>query len=219
MHKIEITVNVNIGLKKTDMNEILRAHYFAENTTHIVKIKNSENLQKDVKDYLGTTFIYKQMVFNMIYDKFGNSTAKEKIRNLINWVYANNSSTDNIMFTITDKDLEKIKNIITDKTITQNKKEKFISIMEKRKNEESLSIDEISEIFIFINNVRNNFFHGTKKAQEAIEKGQNERFEIYSKFLSKLSLDFFSRIKNEDINLSYHSLKDDLKENLGLLKR
>lgn len=219
--KIKIVNEIEHNIKSEEIREIIRANYFAKNTVHIIKIANDSEEKKAKENCQGTKFIYHQMVFNMIYDNFGDNrnTAKEKITNLISWLIKKGVTCEELVIILTNDDLKKLENIKIDKNITQEKKDEFLEVMKKIKNGQELSKKDLVIIFNFINKVRNNFFHGTKKAEEALNKGQEERFKIYSKFLERLADKFIEIVGKEGISLAKEVLEDDLKENLGLLKR
>ena len=200
-------------ISREEIEKIQRAYYFAKNTSHHIEIRTTEKILKDCQ---ATKFIYYQMVFKMIYDKFEGEYVKNKITSLISWFEEKEVFFQELIGEINDVDYNFLKNIIVDENIKRYKKNNFLrSIRKANKNEELLK-EDIIEIFCFINQVRNNFFHGTKKAQEALKAGQEERFYIYSRILSNLIKAF---IKIEGIDLSEEDLEDSLRENLGFLRR
>ncbi len=205
-----------MNILREEMKKIQRAYYFAENTSYNIKIKSTGEIKEDCQ---ATKFIYYQMVFNMIYDKFRGKSVKAKITNLISWFERKKVFFQELVGEINEADYATLQNIITDKNIEEDEKSNFLKIIKKVSNDdenEELLKEEVIEIFSFINKVRNNFFHGTKKAQEALEAGQEERFYIYSRILSNLIKAF---IKIEGIDLSEEDLEDSLRENLGFLRR
>lgn len=139
------------------------------------------------------------MVFNMIYDNFGGSqsTVKEKIKNLISWLEEKGINFKELTIALSATDLEKLKNIEVDKNIRESKKEEFLKIMKKIEAAEDLSKNDIVKIFTFINDVRNNFFHGTKVGCVALDTEQEERFAVYLNFLEKLADKFVEIVKDK----------------------
>ena len=89
--------------------------------------------------------------------------------------------------------------------------------MKKINKNWNLNKNDLVILFTFINQIRNNFFHGTKSAYEALQKKQGERFIIYSKFLEKLADKFIETILKDEstIYLNSNNLRNRLEENLG----
>lgn len=214
--RIEIK-EVTKDLTEIEIEKIIDANYFAKNIEHTINLIGEKNHQKE---FQGTKFIYHQMVFNMIYDIFGNSSrtyVSTKITNLISWFAKKRVNFRELVINLTDEELNQLEYIIPDANITQEKLDEFLEVMKKINKNRNLNKNDLVILFTFINQIRNNFFHGTKSAYEALQKKQGERFIIYSKFLEKLADKFIETILKDEstIYLNSNNLRNKLEENLG----
>lgn len=215
--RIEIKKGVTKDLTEIEIEKIIDANYFAKNIEHTINLIGEKNHQKE---FQGTKFIYHQMVFNMIYDIFGNNSrtyVSTKITNLISWFAKKRVNFRELVINLTDEELNQLEYIIPDVNITQEKLDEFLEVMKKINKNRNLNKNDLVILFTFINQIRNNFFHGTKSAYEALQKKQGERFIIYSKFLEKLADKFIETILKDEstIYLNSNNLRNRLEENLG----
>ncbi|HBH49003.1 MAG TPA: hypothetical protein DDX98_10200 [Bacteroidales bacterium] len=85
----------------------------------------------------------------------------------------------------------------------------------KNLKDDKFSIQDHYKLLIFCYQIRNNVFHGLKKASEMIKSGQRERLVDYSNILIATKEMFFDIMEEE---IGYLPANDDnLKENAGII--
>ena len=62
--------------------------------------------------------------------------------------------------------------------------------------------ERIKEMLYYIYTVRNNFFHGSKKASDYINDGQRDRMYSYTEIILEFCDVFFQKINREGLKLS-----------------
>jgi hypothetical protein len=91
--------------------------------------------------------------------------------------------------------------------------ETYLESLERLANDEFILQDHYN-LIIFTYQIRNNLFHGLKKAKEMIENGQRIRLNDYSNVLIATADMFFDIMKEK--HGYYTATDDELKENLGI---
>jgi maltoporin len=88
--------------------------------------------------------------------------------------------------------------------------ENFTSAL-RNLNNGNISIEDHYKLIIFCYQVRNNIFHGLKKATEMIESGQRDRLLNYSQIILATIEMFFEILKTK--HNYWLATEDELKEN------
>lgn len=201
---------------KNTLKSIELSYLFAKKLYHGISDKNS-----DWKHFEPTKFIYSFFAFNMLYEYDWTLTferkrlilsdfkyTNEKINSLLDFIYLHNS-THNFPFYY--KEFDNQMNIITnskriqsDRNIGRIDKNSFLfqrkSFLENyldavvKIDKNDFTKEDHYKLIIFCYQIRNNIFHGMKKATQMIESGQRERLLDYSHLLIATMEMFFQTL-------------------------
>lgn len=172
------------------IEQIKLSQKFAIQAKHEIEFENNK-----YEDFMGTKFIYSMITFNIIYDKYSGRFVWEKITNLVEDIFnseenlsifyknfnnqSNDFNLDIIRHIADDNNIKKINE--SDKNISKRTyKQCFIDAFNNMINNENATKEEILLILLYINQIRNNLFHGSKDIRHAIEGEQNKRLKLYS---------------------------------------
>lgn len=210
---------------KTTLKSIEISYLFAKKLNHAISD------EKDVwKLFEPTKFIYSFFAFNMLYEydwektlrtKFflvKNIHASKKISNFLEFIYSQNKKSFSEYYQVFDNKLKIIshaKDIQNDRNIDKKDYTEFLSEEKsyfanyvdavEKINSENFSIQDHYKLLIFCYQIRNNIFHGMKKATQMIESGQRERLIDYSHILIATMEMFYDMLQH---NYSYHLAND-----------
>ena len=179
---INETVLFEEGVKKMHLS-----YSFAKEIKHFVEF---EEYKFKHYEFYPTNFLYAFMSFNMIYDLF------EEIEMGKNRKKYSNKTKDRIekaLSYLTDLELKNIR-VINNEKQTDDLKKNLIGKTEER--------ERIKEMLYYIYTVRNNFFHGSKKASDYINDGQRDRMYSYTEIILEFCDVFFQKINREGLKLS-----------------
>ena len=149
------------------------------------------------------------LLLEFIYSKKGEKSFRDYYSKYDNSLRLQENSNDIVL----DFNIEKI-----DNNDFLEKKDSFVnnykgSIIKLK--EDNFNIEEHYKALIFCYQIRNNVFHGLKKASEMIKSGQRERLVDYSNILIATMEMFFDIMKEE---IGYSPANDvNLKENAGMI--
>lgn len=215
--------NLNSFIKNIDLS-----HLFSCNLNHGISTGDT-----DWKLFEPSKFIYSYFTFNMIYEidwiesykiqkpwdhrnkeKF---YAKNKIRCLLNFIneYLDSNSFYEYLIKFSDvlKLIENSKGIIEDNNIKRYHIRNYRNALTKLKEEKFGSEDHLN-ILILSHKIRNNIFHGYKKATDMIKSGQRNRLLDYSNIIFATNEMFFDVLKE---NYGYERAQDgEMKENVDI---
>lgn len=215
--------NLNSFIKNIDLS-----HLFSCNLNHGISTGET-----DWKLFEPSKFIYSYFTFNMIYEidwiesykiqkpwdhrnkeKF---YAKKKIRCLLNFIneYLDSNSFYEYLIKFSDvlKLIENSKGIIEDNNIKRYHIRNYRNALTKLKEEKFGSEDHLN-ILILSHKIRNNIFHGYKKATDMIKSGQRNRLLDYSNIIFATNEMFFDVLKE---NYGYERAQDgEMKENVDI---
>jgi hypothetical protein len=194
------------------------SHSFAKNYNHGVQSHGKWDL------FEPTRFVYAFFAFNMIYAIDWESTmhknrlkyqsrgkdnfAKLQIQSLINFVYdiekdafetalikldKNREMYNSVSKMDTDYNSNQPNSRITGNTIAKD----FLLASEKFSKQITLDLNDQFDLLQMSYTVRNNLFHGEKKAHEMKEKGHRNRLLHYGNILLATNESFFELMKNQ----------------------
>lgn len=210
------------------------SYLFAKNLDHGISY-----LKSNWQLFEPTKFVYSFFTFNMLYDIDWNTTFQRdqlkdsehrytsvKIVQLLKFIYTNDigkpfldyyqeydinlSIVNNASRIIPDDNIKK-----TDKNEILNKKQSYLSnYLSSIENLKKGVVDfeDHYKLIIFTYQIRNNMFHGLKKATEIIKSGQRERLQDYSNIILATIELFFNILKSR--YYYYLATEDELKENI-----
>jgi hypothetical protein len=215
------------------LNSIEISHLFAKNYNHGVQSMGKWDL------FEPTRFVYAFFAFNMIYaidweattknkrlvyqKNNSENSAKKQIHNLIDFVSNGNENgfeqalqkidTNRELYTVVSKmntdynskrdNFRNTGNIIA---------EDFLLASKKFSNNEPLNKDDHFDLLQMSYAVRNNLFHGEKKAHQIKEQGHRERLFHYANIILATNESFFEVMKNK---YNYRRMEDwEIQNNL-----
>jgi uncharacterized protein YutE (UPF0331/DUF86 family) len=143
--------------------------------------------------------------------------AKDKIICLLNFIneYLDSNSFYEYLIKFSDvlKLIENSKGIIEDNNIKRYHIRNYRNALTKLKEEKFGSEDHLN-ILILSHKIRNNIFHGYKKATDMIKSGQRNRLLDYSHIIFATNEMFFDVLKE---NYGYERAQDgEMKENVDI---
>ena len=228
---------MNIKIKST-LKSIDISHLFALNLDHGISYQKS-----NWELFEPSKFIYSFFTFNMLYeidwketfereyiwDARNHKYTSDRIILLLKFIYSNSAAKPFKNYYLKyDTELSLIENskaIKTDSKIDREDKTTFLSNrnsylenfttgLANLKSDE-FSIEDHYRLIIYCYQIRNNIFHGLKKASEMIKSGQRKRLLDYSHIILATTEMFFDVVKSK---YNYNSAtEDELKENAGLI--
>jgi hypothetical protein len=206
------------------------------NLSHLFAHKLNHGISKDDekwKLFEPTKFIYSYFTFAMIYEIDWKESLKtnkvwdyrseqkkfssHKIYHLLNFInqYIDSNMFYNYLIKYTG-DLKLIENSLAikeDNKIKIDRVKKYRNSLEKLKDN-IFDIDDHYEILFFTHKIRNNIFHGYKKATEMIRSGQRRRLLDYSDIILATNEMFFDVLAE---NYDYEKAQiGEMKENAGI---
>ncbi|MGL4672417.1 hypothetical protein [Cetobacterium sp.] len=163
---------------------------------------------------MATKFVYSMITFNIIYDKYNGNYGYQKITEFVDDIFDNQNNLNKFYsyFINFNKDLGvnkliTIKHIVNDNNIKKVNnsdnnnpkrsyrdafKEAFSNIINTR----SATKQDILLILLYINQIRNNLFHGSKDIHHAIQSSQNNRLKIYLDIVLAVNEIYIEEIEN-----------------------
>lgn len=208
------------------LNSIEISHLFAKNYDHGVQSLGKWDL------FEPTRFVYAFFAFNMIYaidwqstilknrlvyhKNFNDNTAKKQIQQLIQFIYNINENGFEIALDKIDTNRE-LFSIVSSMNFDYNSGREnirntgniiakdFLLASEKFSNNEPLNKDDHFDLLQMSYVVRNNLFHGEKKAHQMKEQGHRKRLFHYANIILATNESFFEVIKNE---YNYRRMED-----------
>ena len=215
------------------LNSIEISHLFAKNYNHGVQSMGKWDL------FEPTRFVYAFFAFNMIYaidwqstilknklvyhKNFNDNTAKKQIQQLIQFIYNINENGFEIALNKIDTNRE-LFSIVSSMNFDYNSGREnirntgniiakdFLLASEKFSNNEPLNKDDHFDLLQMSYVVRNNLFHGEKKAHQMKEEGHRKRLFHYANIILATNESFFEVIKNE---YNYRRMEDwEIQNNL-----
>jgi uncharacterized protein YutE (UPF0331/DUF86 family) len=219
-------------MNKNDLSSFVKnidlSHLFSYKLNHGISTGET-----DWKLFEPSKFIYSYFTFNMIYeidwiesykmqkpwdhrDK-KDFYAKDKIICLLNFIneYLDSNSFYEYLIKFSDvlKLIENSKGIIEDNNIKRYHIRNYRNALTKLKEEKFGSEDHLN-ILILSHKIRNNIFHGYKKATDMIKSGQRNRLLDYSHIIFATNEMFFDVLKE---NYGYERAQDgEMKENVDI---
>lgn len=148
-------------------------------------------------NFMVEKFVYSMITFNIIYDKYSGDCVWEKIVELVNNIFYNSENLKKFYLYfmefnkfLKDEKLGSIRHIVDDSNIKKiNNSDKnipkrtykisFIDSFKNMINNERVTKQEVLLMLLYINQIRNNLFHGSKDIEHTIESTQNKRLKIY----------------------------------------
>lgn len=179
-----------------ELHKIKLSQQFAGGATHKIEFHG-----KNYDNFMATKFVYSMMTFNIIYDKFGRrgSSSSNKIKALVNETFSSDEKQQSFYEKFknnnnnnpSEKNKDVISEIEDDYNIEKQNnydiqnpkrsyKDAFIGSFNNMIDNNKITKDEILLILLYINQIRNNLFHGSKDIEHAIESKQNARLKLYS---------------------------------------
>ena len=187
---------------------------------HLHGIKTSD--EWDV--FEPTRFVYAFFAFNMLYEVDWESTmesghlrylqakkiryAKDQIKELIEFIFRNDPEAFEralVTFDPERKIYDSVKHFYPDKNTEGKSKlnnsltisRAFLGSAQKFSNEETLTVDDWFYLLEMSYAVRNNLFHGEKKANKMKEQGHRERLMHYGNILLATNEAFFEVVRSD----------------------
>lgn len=215
------------------LNSVEISHLFAKNYDHGVQSMGKWDL------FEPTRFIYAFFAFNMIYaidweattknkrlqyqKNNSENSAKKQIQNLIDFVSIANENGFELALQKIDTNRE-LYTVVSKMNTDYNSRrdnfrntgniiaEDFLLASEKFSNNEPLNNDDHFDLLQMSYTVRNNLFHGEKKAHQMKEQGHRERLFHYANILLATNESFFEVMKNQ---YNYRRIEDwEIQNNL-----
>ena len=209
------------------------SHSFAKNYNHGVQSQGKWDL------FEPTRFVYAFFAFNMIYAidwnlsfnsnriiyqrKANDNYAKHQIQSLIKFVFDNDFKLFEISLEKLDKERE-LYSIVSEMETDYNSSKKnsrntgnsisqdFLIASKKFSDGISLDISDQFDLLQMSYTVRNNLFHGEKKAHQMKEKGHRKRLLCYGNIILATNESFFEVMKN---NFNYRRIENwEVSDNL-----
>jgi hypothetical protein len=223
-----------MNTKVTDyLNSVEISHLFAKNYNHGVETKGKWDL------FEPTRFVYAFFAFNMIYTidwqstilknrliyhkNNNDNTAKKQIQQLIQFIYNNNENEFESALNKIDPNRELFA-IVSSMSFDYNSgrdnirntgnsiAKDFLNASEKFSNNETLDKNDHFDLLQMSYAVRNNLFHGEKKAHQMKELGHRNRLFYYANIILATNESFFEIMKNK---YSYRRMEDwEIQNNL-----
>lgn len=208
MDKKNVEINGKT-ISKEYIKEIHIAYCFARDIKHYINIEGYEKTE-----FYPSKFMYTYMCFNMIYDLF----KKESINRTSRKVFRNSvvERIEKFLDFLTDKefdisekiDVVDLKSLLSKINVNENNEDQVSYLPEFKKNiikaeKEKISKEELKSLLIYIDSIRNNLFHGSKKASKFIKDGQGQRLKIYTNILLKVCDLFFDSLKGIDLSKGF----------------
>lgn len=223
-----------MNIKVTDyLNSVEISHLFAKNYKHGVQSMGKWDL------FEPTRFVYAFFAFNMlyaidwlstiknsrlVYHKNNNdNTAKKQIKQLIQFIYNINDNEFELALNKIDTNRELFRIVSsmnsdynsgrdnfrnTGNTIAKD----FLLASEKFSNNEVLYEDDHFDLLQMSYAVRNNLFHGEKKAHQMKEQGHRNRLFHYANIILATNESFFEVMNNK---YDYRRMEDwEIQNNL-----
>lgn len=191
------------------MYQIKLSQTFAKEAKHEIAFEEHQ-----YTNLMATKFVYSMITFNIIYDKYNGRFVYQKIKKLVNDIFKSQNNLNKfysyfIEFNKVSKEynLNAIKYIENDDNIKKvnesdnnipkrSYKEAFIDTFNNMINNESLTKQDILLILLYINQIRNNLFHGSKDIHHAIQSSQNNRLKIYSDIVLAVNEVYIEEMEN-----------------------
>jgi hypothetical protein len=213
------------------LNSIEISHLFAKNYNHGVQSMGKWDL------FEPTRFVYAFFAFNMIYSidwelsiEKGkilkcekNNFAKNQFEFLIEFINSQNKTLFEIALEKLDAKRE-LYSIMSEMNFDKNSDKKnhrntgnkiakdFLIASEKFSNNETLDKDDHFDLLQMSYAVRNNLFHGEKKAHQMKEQGHRNRLFHYANIILATNESFFEVMKNK---YNYRRMEDwEIQNNL-----
>ena len=210
---------INLNSRILDyLQSVEISHLFAKDYKHGIETRGHWDM------FEPTRFVYAYFAFNMlyaidwnlsmeknklIYQKKGNDNfTKVQIQSVIDFVFLNDCNAFENALLLLDSNRELFKVVSTmeydynsSKDSSRNNKstivQEFINASEKFSNEITLNSDDHFDLLQMSYTVRNNLFHGEKKAHQMKEKGHRKRLLHYGNILLATNECFFEVMKNK----------------------
>lgn len=217
---------------KNDLNSLIKnidlSHLFSYKRKHGISTEET-----DWKLFEPSKFIYSYFTFNMIYEidwvesynvqkpwDHRNKIdfyARDKIRCLLNFIneYLDSNLFCEYLIKFSDdlKLIDNSKGIIEDNKIKKSDIKDYRNALTKLK-EEKFGFEDHFNILIFSHKIRNNIFHGYKKATDMIKSGQRNRLLDYSHIILATNEMFFDVLKEKH---GYERAQDgEMNENIEI---
>lgn len=215
------------------LNSIEISHLFAKNYNHGVQSMGKWDL------FEPTRFVYAFFSFNMIYavdwqstilinrlvyhKNLNDNTAKKQIQQLIQFIYNINENEFEVALNKIDTNRELFA-IVSSMSSDYNSgrdnfrntgniiARDFLLASEKFSNNETLNKDDHFDLLQMSYAVRNNLFHGEKKAHQMKEQGHRNRLFHYANIILATNESFFEVMNNK---YDYRRMEDwEIQNNL-----
>ena len=179
-----------------NLHQIKIYQEFCKEALHSVDIRNMRQ-----NNFIPTKFIYAMITFNIIYENFYREHplpndkvyVNDKIKVLVDKIF-DDIKLEELYNTlkIDTLEIDIFRNIISDSSIRKNiklggkelnisYKKAFLFSFNSIKNNKKIQKEELLGILLFINRIRNNFFHGSKSLNDVLnDVNHNERLNIYT---------------------------------------
>lgn len=194
------------------------SHSFAKNYNHGVQSQGKWDL------FEPTRFVYAFFAFNMIYaidwestmqqnrlkyqSKGNDNFAKVQIQSVINFVYNLENDAFETAFlkfderreiynSVSKMDTDYNSNKLNTRNTGNSIAEDFLLASEKFSNKIILNSNDQFDLLQMSYTVRNNLFHGEKKAHEMKEKGHRNRLFHYGNIILATNESFFEIMQNQ----------------------
>ncbi|WP_270428056.1 hypothetical protein [Fusobacterium mortiferum] len=179
-----------------NLHQIKIYQEFCKEASHSVDIRNMRQ-----NNFIPTKFIYAMITFNIIYENFYREHplpndkvyVNDKIKVLVDKIF-NDIKLEELYNTLKIDTLEidifkrirndssinkKIK--LDDKELDISYKDVFLESFNFIKKNKKIQKEELLRILLFINRIRNNFFHGSKSLYDILNNvNHNERLNVYT---------------------------------------
>lgn len=227
-------MNIKLNKKVTEyLNSIEISHLFAKNYNHGVESMGKWDL------FEPTRFIYAFFAFNMIYAIDWKSTvnnnrliyqknsndnvAKKQMQQLIQFISEINATEFEIALNkieinrelyaiVSSLNPDYNSNKVNLRNSGNSIAKDFLIAAEKFSNKQSLNVDDHFDLLQMSYTVRNNLFHGEKKAHQMKEQGHRKRLFHYANIILATNESFFEVMKNE---YNYRRMEDwEIQNNL-----
>jgi len=195
-----------------NLNNIKLSQKFAKEGIHSINFEN-----KIYSDFKATKFVYSMMTFNIIYDWNRNNGDRvwEKIEALVDYLFETNENLEffystfkilndkeadkNISVVIGISDDDNIKKVNNSDNIRPKRtyKKAFIDSFKNMNNNGEVTKEEVLMMILYLNQIRNNLFHGSKDIEHAVQSTQNSRLELYSEIILAVN-DVFIKVKQSE---------------------
>lgn len=193
-----------------NLDQIELYQNFSKEVSHNISID-----KKEKENFIPTKFIYTMITFNIIYEYICKDYdleiyVNEKIDLLIEKIFDSEDLKELYnKLKLSDLDIEVLKNIRNDNSIRKNiilkgnnlnisYKKAFLDSVAFIKDNKKIQAKELLRILLYINRIRNNFFHGSKSLGDILDS-LNKRLEIYTNIVLAVNEICIKKLQKEKV--------------------